>query len=237
MDQKTGDRTLTRTWTLTDLDDPTPTLASNQGIDAISGSLTGGAALAGESFSLTFSASSGWNSTASATAVSNGLFETYLTTLTTQDVNGNAGSPDLGWGVNGGNNNNQIEAGEALVITWDTSDLDLLSQLSLSEIAFNNFTSTSRVDFVVYDVSADTPIFSTFGFDANNSDAMSGNWILEDGDLLVIAGGAGSAPFRFNTMTLDVEAVPEPSSVILLSGVLAVGIFFVRRRRQSVRQA
>lgn len=239
LDQNTADNRLTRTWTVNALENSPPTLTSDPVGDIISGSLSGGAALTGQSFGITFTAAQGWDSTASQTATTNGTLLTYLGGLTAANTNGANVLPNDGWGVNSGAGANRFDPGDAMIMTWDTSGLDITSQLALSEVDFNVFAETNRLDFVIYDVSANAAIFSDFNLNVNPTDNVSGNWILDDGDLVVIAGGSSSTGdgFRFDSLTVDIAAVPEPSSVILLSGLLLGGFAFARHRRKSLEES
>lgn len=207
------------TWTVSDLD-TTPTLVSNPvpnnntDDDTVTGSSDG----ASGAFAVTFTSAIGWVAADAQTAITGGTFETYVSGLTGATITTLA-NPS-GWGVN----DSKIGDGEVLIMTWDTSSLTGNSAISLTDVGYGLTGGTDQIDFIIWDASADVAVVNqqNIGLAATNPQ----NVFLESGDLVVI--GALESDFRFNTLT--VTAVPEPSTILMLSGLLFVCAIFGRRR-------
>jgi arylsulfatase A len=232
-----GSETATRTWTLTDLNKPAPTVSTENATS--SGTFTGaGSFEPSESFTIIASARHGWNTADAQAALGGGTFAAYL-----------AGLPEAGIGaVNSGEmgvDSSAVAAdaevtrftgtAEAMVLTVDASGLAAGTVLLLQALSFQLYTANDRTDFLVHDVSADSMLVAQWNANFNGSDSVSGAWALEDGDQVIIATGSANASevFRVNDITVDAlvpvadTEPPTPNPAAWASPPAAIGPFAI----------
>jgi len=141
-----------------------------------------------------------------------------------------------GWGVastGDAGGETQMDEEEAFLLTFDLSGLTLDAGKSL---VFSALTSTGATadTFQIYERTG-----TSAGVVASSSNLLNaGNYatpnVTVDGLLqfaITDAGYDSGALLRIDGFSVDVVAVPEPSTYALLSGLLALGFVMVRRRK------
>ena len=168
------------------------------------------------SFNVTLSSVSDWDD---AVASASGDINAYLSTRTAGGIDGNSS----GWGVEGGASDNDFDAaGEAMLFTFDLSNLSSNHQESfeLTGFRFNKNDAGELYSMAVVD-NSENELRSV----VTNQDVtvnVSGLSIeISDGDTLVLGYNGGGA-FRWGRLDLDnayVEPVPTaPTNVIAVGG-------------------
>lgn len=204
LDNNDGNNTVTKTWTVSNLTNTNPTVTGSAAI--ATGTLTAAGQLdPADSFSLTVSSVIGWDTAAAQAAVLAGTLDDYLAGLPTGKVDGLSGGnmgPDSR-AVFGTDNPDTFGGGskEALVYTANTGNLDS-GQLYFLAASWDLVHSGDRLDFVVYDVSANTVIAQRW----DGGLSTKGSWQLDNGDKIIFGTGAsnGANTYRISTLTLDV---------------------------------
>ena len=186
-----------------------------------SATLTGTATNGAGSFTLEWSAVMSWTTAAAQTAVTNGTFASYLDGLTDAYVDAGLGG-DVGVAQDPLVNDINIDPGDGIVITVNTDSL--FGDLVFEALSFAVFTASERMDFLVYDSSANTMLQASWTAGSGAATGMSHT--LETGDQIIVAASTGSS-FRIATYKVDVMNAPEPATLVLLS----LGGLLLRKRR------
>ena len=157
-----------------------------------------------EAIGIVWTAANDWNST---TAVASfGDFSTYAAGLTAVFVQADAGKMGV---KSGAVSDNRINANDVIVMTVDTSTLTS-GTLQIEAMGLTNLDEGNIADYVVYDASADSVVFSSF---STTSDSLPFVFQLDDGDQVYVAGSTGMTGdgFRMSDMyTLDVTSTNPP---------------------------
>ncbi|MGB0370990.1 MAG: PEP-CTERM sorting domain-containing protein [Opitutales bacterium] len=192
-------------------------VSSNVDFNA-TGSVTSSDVGESETFSFTVSGVSDWDSAAAGLSEDLGA---YLSGRTADTLGGN----DSGWGVGG----NSISSGEAILVNFDLSNLSVSSQASFSLEGFtaSRWDDGDALNYMVIDSEGSITASASGVTDAISTLGVS----VGSGDTLVVGFDAGDT-FRFADFTVDVVAVPEPSSVALIFGAGA-GVLVMMRRRST----
>ena len=217
-----------KVWTITGLNSTPPGVGGGAATGTLGG---GGLFTVYEGLTITARAYYGWDpdggSSPAQQAATGGTLTNYLATLDPVEMDAVLVSFGGHFGVNSSSVTTDVEqvrfsgVSEVMVFTVDTSSLESTSSLLIEQLAFNQYTSGDRTDFVIYDVSGDSIIEAQWDQDYNNSgDAVNGSWIVEDGDLIVVATGASNTDnFRMNglgfvtlNVTSSLTGPPPPSS-------------------------
>jgi hypothetical protein len=204
LDNNDSSRSETKTWTVSNLNSTNPPVSGSSA--TATGILSAAGQFGfGESFSLTASSVINWDSAAAQSAISAGTFSNYLASLPTGRMSGLAGG-DIGPDSSSVYTNDNPQtfgkgSKEALVYTVDTSNLNS-GRLYLLSASWGLQTAGDRMDFVVYDASANKLIKQRWNADLD----ISGNWALDHGDKIIFGTGAsnGANEYRISTLTLDV---------------------------------
>lgn len=221
-----GANTATKTWVFADLNSANPPIGGS--VAEATGQFSGAGNLDASQFSLTVSSVMGWNTIDAQTAAINDTFGNYLAGLESGRVDG------LRDGTLGADSrvvyadDDPATLGqgtpEALVYTVDAENL-IWGDLYLLKMHFTLFGINDRCDVVIYDVSANELIAAYWDF-ATQTDSVSGDWKLDDGDMIIIGTGLsnGMNEFRVNTLELDVITDPSaPTPPAVPTGLTAVG--------------
>jgi len=174
----------------------------------------------GETIDIVWTAANDWNSTIA--AASFGDFSTYAAGLSAVNVQCDGGKMGV---VSGAVADKVINANDVMVMTVDTSAL-ISGTLQIEAMDLFAVNGDDSVDYVIYDASADSVVFSSFGTAGNLS-----SFLLDNGDQVYVAGSTGMTGDGFamgKTYTLDV--VPEPASIALV-GFASVVLLALRRFR------
>ncbi|MGB0372409.1 MAG: hypothetical protein ACPGN3_13835 [Opitutales bacterium] len=149
----------------------------------------------------------------------------------------------IGWGVGGGDYSLRIDPSgeEGLLVTFD--NFVGISEINLTGAAIGNPDSKAVPEdttgnWIMNAASSDgstsyDPIFDeTFTVGSNSTYGVSFSETVAEGNSYFITGLSG-ASFRLNDLSFDgaTAAIPEPSVMTLLSGVLALGFVAYRRKR------
>lgn len=219
LDQTANHDRTSFTWTVSDLNLSPPTVNTSAGSIAVpTGDLTAGQA--GQSFNITFQATGNWNASVASTT---GDIGNYLANLgygaTINGVNNY-------WAINsaGDNDINTISTNsEALVATINTDTLT--DTLILKDMGMQLVNVGDNADLLVFDASSNAWSYSAW--DVGAASYNGGDVVLENGDMIVVAGASMNNGWRFDTLTVDV--IPEPATLGLVTA-FGAGILFVRRR-------
>lgn len=194
LDPNSGSTSSSKVWTISDLQNATPTVTGSAGTATATGD--SGSLTSSDNFVVTVEGRTGW-STSGADSASD--FSAYLSSLTAANIDG---LTDGRFGVV----NSWIGGtDEAVVMTIDTSNLPSGTALSLKEIKMAQYTGPDRTDFVVWDSETNTIIYEVYDISYNGSDSITGDWELTNGDKVIVASGASNTnQFRINTMLFSI---------------------------------
>jgi len=131
-----------------------------------------------------------------------------------------------GWGVSGGSGND-ISADDVLTFTFDLNSLGTNLALQVIDVQLSDTggSFSGGADMIVDGI-------STTSLSSLSNDLTGSPVTVSNGDLLGfrLSDTSSSADFRLDSITLQVVAVPEPSSFALLG--LGVGALALLRRRR-----
>ena len=217
-----GDNESEKVWLITGLNDTPPGVGGAVATGTLDGA---GFFTAQEKITITARAYHGWDSDGGSSparsAATGGTLEAYLATLDAVQMDailaGNGGHFGVDSSSVAADSNETRFTGtaEVMVFTVDNSSLEPTSSLLIERLAFHQFGSNDRADFVIYDISADTIIEAQWDQNYSSTDAVSGSWAVEDGDLIIVATGASHTDgFRMHGpdfLTLDAtSSLTEP---------------------------
>ncbi|MGB0372172.1 MAG: PEP-CTERM sorting domain-containing protein [Opitutales bacterium] len=171
-----------------------------------------------DSFDLYTAPSGSFTITMEATSDYNGGAYTTGTDLVRGARNGTSG---LGVG------DNRLRSPEAIIFTVDLDQDFLDSGFQLQLLSLNDFdTSSNGPDASIFD--------STGSLVGSSNDAFfTSPLVLGDGDTFAYVANNPANRNQLGLLTLDIVAVPEPSTYGILIAAIAFGVVAARRKKQA----
>ncbi|MGB0372290.1 MAG: hypothetical protein ACPGN3_13235 [Opitutales bacterium] len=189
----------------------------------------------GDEFQFRITALSGWDSASATAALAD--FGSYFnfgedSPLREALLNGSK----TGTGVATFPTLSRIDDTEAVIYTLETLNLNESNKLVFSGFNLSGINTNEEADLLIYDSKTNSVIYDNFlvtGDDQEVTTISTGEIALEEGFQFIIArnNDGGSGGFQSQGLTLNVVEIPEPSSYVLLAGLLTTACLLGLRRK------